>query len=137
MLNRKGFINLGLILLILSSALAMISFTSVKGSMINAKDKSFVTIAQTYLKTAEIWYATESIRGDISSDTCVTFDTLYNNKYIEYNDYDGYVEFKMNNESEIYITDGYKMIYGATSDELDTSVEDASGVKFTIPSYCK
>ena len=43
----------------------------------------------------------------------------------------------MNNESEVYITDGYKMIYGATSDELDASVKDANGVKFTIPSYCK
>lgn len=136
-MNKNGFINLGLIFIILSSAFAMISFTSVKGSMTSTKDKSFVTTAQTYLKSAEIWYATESLRGDISSDTCVTFDTLYNNKYIEYNDYDGYVEFKMNNESEIYITDGDKMIYGATSDELDASVEDASGVKFTIPSYCK
>lgn len=136
-MNKNGFINLGLIFIILSSAFAMISFTSVKGSMTSTKDKSFVITAQTYLKSAEIWYATESLRGDISSDTCVTFNTLYNNNYVEYNDYDGYVEFKMNNESEIYITDGYKMIYGATSDELDTSVEDASGVKFTIPSYCK
>ena len=46
MLNKKGFINLGFILMILSSALAMISFTSVKGSMTNAKDKSFVTICR-------------------------------------------------------------------------------------------
>lgn len=137
MKNKKGFINLGFILLILSSAFGMISFASVKSSMTSARDKAFVTTAEMHLNAAEIWYTTEIVTGDISSDTCVTFDTLYNNKYIEYNDYDGYVDVRINYEPIIYITDGDKMIYGATSDELSDSVEDANGVNFTIPSDCK
>ena len=137
MLNKKGFINLGFIFIILSSAFAMISFISVKGSMNNVKDKTFINVANTYMHAAEIWHTTESIKGDISSDTCVTFNTLYNNNYVEYNDYDGYVEFRINNKPLIYITDGDKMIYGASSDELNDSVEEANVAKRAIPSNCK
>lgn len=137
MLNKKGFVNFWMIFIILSGALTILNFSSHKKVSNNLKDKTFINIASAYMHAAEIWYTTESVIGDISSDTCVTFETLYNTKYVENNDYNGYVEFRMNNDPKIYITDGYKMIYGAISGELRDSVEDANGVKLTIPSYCK
>lgn len=142
MLNKKGFINLGIILLILSSALAMLSFTSVKGSMTSARDKAFVTTAEIHLKAAEIWYTSESVKSGINGNACVTFDTLYNNKYLENNDYDGYIEFIKDNdsiESYIYISSEDFGIYSKTQSDLISLGEDVieSPIILEIPKECK
>lgn len=139
-MNKKGYINILFILLIISGAGLFLSFNSVKTSMNNAQKSAFVMDAQTFFNAAETWKTTQIIEGN-SDGNCITLESLINLGYIEkeINNYEGYIEFVESDNkiySYIYITDGEKGFYSKTRDELDEStVTNYNDI--IIPSYCE
>lgn len=138
-MNKKGFITTPILLfLIFGGAALFISIKSVKKDIVSTRDNAFVMMAETYLKASSAWKVTTELNGNNSS--CVTLETLRDGYVEDSTIFDGYVEFEMDSEPVIYITNGIYTISGKTYDELDLLKTDdlnVNEVHFEIPYDCE
>lgn len=138
-MSENGFITtLLLLFLIIGVAALFISLGNIKKEIVSTRDNVFIMIAETYLKASSAWKVTTELNSNNSS--CVTLETLRDGYVEDSTIFDGYVEFEMDSEPVIYITNGVYTIKSKTLDELSLLEKEelkSGEVNFEIPYDCK